>query len=113
MNTIKKSLLVLIALAFFNTANAENSAKEKFKLLNDFIGKSIGFPAIEKTKGDSYIVLVSFDVNYYGDVEVIQVNAINEVFKDHVKTQLGQLDLSNYDDLKGETFNLKIRFVVK
>lgn len=113
MKTIKNVMLVLISLLLFNTANAEKSAKEKVKLINDVIEKSVGFPKIEKTTGDSFLVLVSFDVNVYGEVEVKQINAADEVFKKHVKAQLSQLDLSGQEDLKGESFNLKIKFVVK
>lgn len=110
---MKKVILVLITLLLFNTVNAEKSAKEKVILINNVIEKSVGFPKIEKTTGDSFIVLVSFDVNLYGGIEVKQINAADEVFKNHVKEQLSKLDLSTEEDLIGESFNLKIKFVVK
>lgn len=81
--------------------------------LRKHILQKIDYPDFARSLGVEGSVLVSFEVNKDGFINIVEINASDAILKNHVITKLRSIRLCPFDVNAGQVHNMKFNFHLK
>ncbi len=110
-NSIKASLITLIAIFSISFSYANNSESIKPEKLTSYLEKHVDINYDETKQNLVGLVIIDFTFTKYGKLEVNQINYSDDKLKDIVLEELEQLSKKNVSKLVGQSFIYKFSFV--
>lgn len=105
---MKAIITLLLAGALFAPQMTSASASN-----TDLKKEILTYPENAKAKKLDGLVLVTFEVDSTGNVNILEMNASHEEFGDYVQDKLGSIQLPGDDQRIGKQFSYKIKYKTK